>query len=232
MSNNITAGSPFGGGSPWMPYFQVTNGFNQGTNFVIGSNTLVSQALRPGLTKVTFQRVNYDSIVGQLFHPITNLFTDVMISNSTVVLQPIQRVVTQPDIIFTAERLGLVAGLVPALVRRTDTTGWQNNDAINGVDTETDGGPGVIQPTVVISFTDQLPYWGNSSGGYFVTAGTLSYLGIEGGGPYGLGDESSASRSYIWGSFDGTTNAPIIYPAYGSLTVQDLRQMALQGGAQ
>lgn len=231
-SNNITAGSPFGGGSPWMPYFQVTNGFNQGTNFVLGTNTLVSQALRPGLTKLNFQRVNYDSIVGQTFAPVTNMYTDVMISNSTVVLQPVQRVITRPDIIFTAERLGLVGGLVPGLGRRTDTTGWQNNDAINGQDVETDGGPGVIEPTVIISFSDQLPYWGNSTGGYFLTTVTGSYLGITGGGPYGLGDESTATRSMIWGSFDATTNAPIIYPAYGNLTVQDLRQMALQGGAQ
>ncbi len=229
-SNNITAGAPLGGGSPWMPYFQVTNAFNQGTNFLLGTNTLIAEGLRPGVSKVQFQRVNYDSIVGRTFDVITNQYTDVMISNAAVVLQPVQRVLTQPDIIFTAEDLGLANGLVPVTGRRTGTAGWQNNDAINGRDTLTDGGPGVIQPTVIIAFSNRLPYWGNSSGGYFLTTGT-ALLG-SGGGPYGLGDESSAYRSYCWGSFDGTTNAPIVYPAYGSLTVRDLRQMALQGGAQ
>ncbi len=119
---------------------------------------------------------------------------------------------------------------MPIMGRRTGTTGWQNNDAINGHDTLVDGGPGTIQPTVIIAFSNRLPYWGNSSGSYFLTSGT-ALLG-NGGGPYGLGDESTAYRSACWGSFDATTNAPIVYPAYGTLTVQDLRQMALQGGAQ
>ena len=90
---------------------------------------------------------------------------------------------------------------------RTTTTGWQNNDAINGgVVLPDTGGPGVIQPPVDILFTDQLPFFIDTTPGFFL------------GGFIG---------NIFWGSFDGSTNEPVIYPFYGGFTIQDLRAIAV-----
>jgi len=66
------------------------------------------------------------------------------------------------------------------------------------------GGPGVIQPPVDILFTDQLPFFLDSTPGGFGFFGTL-----------------------FWGSFDGSTNEPVVYPFYGGFTIQDLRAIAV-----
>lgn len=199
-----------GGGSPWSGFLQITNFFFQGTNFTFNTNifgtnitNFVVTGLRPGINKLRFQRVNFDSLVGQQFIPITNRYTDTSISNSRAIIQPVQRAILQPDIVFTAERLGLVQNLVPVLIGRTSTTNWQNNDPINGQDVEVDGGPGVIVPSIRIAFSSELPYFSNVA-------------------PFFL-DDATAIRSFIWGSFDGSTNAPIIYPSHGEVTIEWIR---------
>ena len=40
-------------------------------------------------------------------------------------------------------------------------------------------------------------------------------------------DETTATRSFIWGSFDGSTNAPIIYPS--GTSIQNLERQVLTG---
>lgn len=62
----------------------------------------VNQTVRRGVDKITFVRRDYDSIVGQLVAPCTNQFTDYYLSDNTVVPQELERVITEPDILFTA----------------------------------------------------------------------------------------------------------------------------------
>ena len=211
--------------SAWIPYLSGTNtGFLNNTNVVVGTNlglraivlagttntaTLVTNGLRPGVNHFTFRKVVYDTLIGQTLEPVTNRFIDQVITNRTLVLQPVERIVSQPDILFVAEDLGLANdNYTPVLTWRTDTAGWQNNDAINGQ--AVNGGPGVIVPaggtntSVRISFTDQLPYVINRSP-VFITES-----------PY------SAGWGGYWGSFDGTTNAPMVYPDYGGIKIGDL----------
>lgn len=203
----------FGAQRVWRPFVGITNAvLGTGTATVIpapGTNLIV-QGLRPGLNKIKFKRANYDSLIGQGFIPITNNYTDTVISNSRPVLQNLQRVITQPDILFVADDLGLVNNLAPVITRRTDTSTWQNNDALNGITGQ--GGPGVITPQVRISFSDQLPYALNTTPD-FLGEGTGSLLG-----------------SGVWGSFDENTEVPIIYPAYLELTLKDLQRRSLRVG--
>lgn len=125
-----------------------------------------------------------------------------------------------PDIVFTAEDVGLVDGYVPALLSRSDTSNWQNNDAINGQDADLTGGPGVIEGPVFIRFSDQLPFLINSTS--FFVGGTV---------PGSLGTQDSALfGNLVWGSFDGTTAEPVIYPQFGAVTLQYLRQFVVGGG--
>lgn len=216
LNTNVVFGTPLSGSaSPWTPFFGGSN-VVVGTNILLNTNLLVREGLRGGIGKLRFQRVNFDSLLGRLFRPITNQYMDRFITNGQVTLQPVQRVITQPDIVFTAERLGLQGGFFPVLLGRTSTANWENNDAINGRDIEVDGGPGVIQPPVTIRFTDQLPFFFNTTQliiGNLITPG-----------------ESNQVRSVIWGSFDEATTEPIIYPQYGTVTLQTLRQFGVGGG--
>ena len=143
------------------------------------------------------------------FVPITNSYTDTVIVNSRVVKQSLARGVTQPDLLFVAEDAGLIFNLVPVSGTRTATAAWQNNDALNGNDgTAGDqfGGPGVITPTIRLSFSDQFPYWLNNSPDF-----------LNGG------DDLPASA--VWGSFDENTEVPVIYPLWLNLTLEDLQRL-------
>ena len=89
---------------------------------------------------------------------------------------------------------------------RTVTDGWINNDAINGFSTV--GGPGVITPPIVITFTDQWP----------ATLHQPPFL-----------EEFDFVQFAQWGSFDGTTNPPVLYPHFGQWTL-GARRNAVVGG--
>ena len=58
--------------------------------------------LYQGIEKIQFISAPYDSLLGQTFQPITNNYTMVFISGSKAQLQTFQRVVTTPDIVFSA----------------------------------------------------------------------------------------------------------------------------------
>jgi hypothetical protein len=205
--------------SPWVSVSAISNilgntnlGFPPIPGFpgigVTNLTNFVTAALRPGLQKVTFVRAKFDSLLGINFQVVTNFFTDRFISNGIPMAQSLQRVIPQPDILFVSEDLGLAQNLVPQITGRTGTANWQNNAAINGSGgvVVAPGGPGVIAPPVRISFSDQLPF--------FIQSSPL---------PQFIDDFNSGFLSSgCWGSFDGTTNAPVIYPAYLNLTIQDL----------
>jgi hypothetical protein len=207
LLSNIT-GSVIGS-APWAPYL----GTNSAVSNVFGISNLVSNiivvGLRPGVNKLSFKKVKYDSLLAQLFVPVSSRYTDTVITNSRAVKQSLQRVLTQPDLLFVAEDCGLIVGLVPNTALRTFTSAWQNNDALNGNDGSTGdtfGGPGVITPLIRISFSDQFPYWLNNSPD-FLTGG----------------DDLPASA--VWGSFDENTQAPVIYPLWLNLTLEDLQRL-------
>ncbi len=184
-------------GSPWTPVLGVgaTNlaGLSNivtavGTNFT----NFVRTAYRPGVDKITFQRVH---VFGTNFTPITLRYTDRFINptNGRIVKQPVERIVLQPDILFAVRDLGTLFEF-PVSASRTGTLNWTNNAALNSFYTGAGlGGPGTIFPPVVITFSDQVPYLIN------LEAGETDINGFTG---------------FVWGSFDGTTRAPVVYPAY------------------
>jgi hypothetical protein len=205
VPGTIAAGSA-GGSSPWTPV--------GGTN-VLTTNTIVTTALRPGVEKIVFKPVRYDSIFGS-FITVTNTYTDTYITNSHKVTQKTQRVLTRPDILFAAGDLGVapVGAPVPVLWARSGTGAWANNAALNTQPGSVGptAGPGVIQPQAVITFSKLGPYLINATGN-----------GIS-----LLTEASPDAIGVIWGSFDGTTNAPIIYP--NGVSIQQLEQQVLGQG--
>src|SRR6266850_2586796 len=188
--------------SPWIPYFGITNLLTNvfGTTNITATNTLITTYLRPGIETITFVRTDFDSLLGQTTIPITNIYTDVVISNNTALLQRVQRITTQPDIVFTAEDLGFNAFGFPFLVSRG--VNFINNDGLNG--SSVLAGPGVLSGPARISFTNLLP-------GYFATENTAS-------GPDPLGFDKVNSWGWI-----GESDSLILFP--NGFSLQELEQL-------
>jgi len=149
------------------------------------TTNLVRSAYRPGIEKITLLR-HPAGILSGAFQPFTNRWTDVYYSGDYPAYQTVERITAQPDILFTARDLGSYT-----IFTRTDTSNWVNNANLNG--NSGGAGPGVIQPPIVITLNNVGPVLCNSS-------------------PFNL----SQAASYLvqaWGSFDGTTNQVITYPA-------------------
>ena len=181
-----------GNSNPW--------GAPPGLTNVIGTNLpAINIALRSGVDKVNFVRVDYDSMLGG-WVALTNVYEDKYITNYTQRSQTVQRTLTAPDVLFTAADLG-IGVTSPVMYRRTIPL--VNLDAQNG--SETLAGPGLIQPPVTVTF---------SKLGQFL-------INVPEGG------EGDSIPGYFWGSYDGTTAEPVIYP-YGA-SIQDLERLVLSG---
>ena len=198
------------GGGAWLP--------SGGTN---GSSTNVfAPQIRPGRDKILFQKVSYDSLIGQYFRPFTVSYPDYYITNGTLHTGAASRTVIQPDILFAAADLGTTITGTPYYYERQTTGSWTNNASINNHDNgvvivggldpgllEEHAGPGVIQPSspIVISFSDKFPYWENTD-------------------PFYLSEANLFAGPFIWGSFDGSTNAPVVFPRFGGISLDLIRQ--------
>ena len=157
----------------------------------VGTNSgdFVRTADRPGIEKVTFVRHPFGSLNGE-FRPFTNRWTDVYYDWDDPVYREVERVTTRPDILFSGHDFGTAQALA-----QTGTTNWENNADLNY--NSGGAGPGVIQPPINLSYNTAGPF----------------YLNIY--NPSGLFNGLSQSTGYLessWGSFDGSTNAPILYP--------------------
>jgi len=196
----VSAFSTGGGGGPWgVP--------GTGTN-----NTFVNQAVRPGISKINFVRANYDSLFGT-FTPFTNVFNDTYVTNGATRTQGLQRAVQAPDILFDAADLQGGDNTQGFVVTSNLFLAWVNNDLLNGVGGQL--GPGVIDPSVgtVPAFT--LTF--NTVGPMFFNTTIPPFL-----------SEVDSSPFPLWGSFDGSTNEPVIYPI--GTSIQAIEMLALGGG--
>lgn len=187
-------------------YLLETNNYNfetllpdvqgAGTN----ANNYVNFALRGGVDKITFVQETVDPLLGEFFSPVTNQYTDTYVTNNVLMQQQLERVTTRPDFLFCAADFGNSNTSSVELSSSTGTSNWINNAASNG--NPGGAGPGVIQPQVRITF--------NKVGCRFFTSGNNS-------------DEVAYDESRLFGSFDGSTNAPISYPVaqpgFGQLSV-------------
>ena len=156
--------------------------------------------LHPGIEKIQFVSAPFDSLLGQFFQPITNTYTMVVISGSKAQSQTFLRVVTTPDFTFAAADLAAGPNAIPGVSIYARNINFNQANAYPGL-----AGPGTIDPFTKISF--------DKVGPVYINVGT-SFLN---GPNYG--------RFFIWGSFDGTTNDPVVYP--NGTSIQNLENQVL-----
>jgi len=164
-------------------------------------------ALYQGVEQLRFFRADFDTLVGRFFKPITNQYTMYEITNGAIIPQTVVRVLTQPDFLMSAQDLEAGQGALPIDFVFARNVNFDVNNIGAGI-----AGPGTIDPPPpanVIIFTKVGPTFENLG-----LIDTNSFL-----------QESSQFPVWSWGSFDGTTNPPVVYP--NGLSLADIANEAL-----
>jgi hypothetical protein len=160
--------------------------------------TTNSVALREGVESLRFFRQDFDNVTGTTWTPITNTYTLVSVSNNVQTTQTFFRVVTQPDFLISAVDVN-----PPGTFYVTRSISFNTNNVGAGL-----AGPGIIQPPVQFQFTKVGPIYVNPAQVGF----PLFTFFIPPLFPFPYG-EFSQELLFNWGSFDGSTNEPVVYPS-------------------
>ena len=148
-------------------------------------------AIREGIEKVEFVRADYDSLIGQFFQPITNYYTMQSVTNSQLFTQYFQRVITQPDILMTADN-DIAGNTFDGTVTRN--INFDQGNILPGL-----AGPGVINAPVTFSYNKIGTAFDN--GPLEDTVSTNQFL-----------SQLTQYPASAWASFDSSTNDPVVYP--------------------
>ena len=169
---------------------------------VCASGGTVGQAnitgLYQGIGRMQFVRANYDSLLGQFFQPIASTYSMVFITNSQSINETFSRVVTTPDFLFSAADMVSGPNVFPVVVSYARNVTFDQSTIYPGL-----AGPGIINPPSTLTYEKAGPVYENTSPDLVI--GPFLYVLIPG---------QSAIREFdfIWASFDGNTNLPIVYP--------------------
>lgn len=176
-------------------------------------------ALRGGVGKITFQRLGEGAIFTGTNFLHTNTYTATFITNRfgvpTLVTNVFRRVGDQPDILFGAGDTGLGGvggedGVVPDAGERSII--FVSNATLNSsLDPAILGGPGIMHGPVTVTFNNVGPFLLNQFPGVTTEETALDSFG----------------EGFVWGSFDGSTNPPVVFPK--DITLEDV-SLLINGG--
>jgi hypothetical protein len=145
-----------------------------------------------------------DPLTGNLYSQFifTNYYTMVAYTNNQYVTRYFERIITTPDILFSARDMaGGGDQALPVYPFGERNVNFDSGAALPGL-----AGPGTINPFSTITFNKVGDIYGNGSPALsnLTTNAFLSEIN-----QFGL---------LAWGSFDGTTNQPVVYPNGTSIT--------------
>ncbi|HEX3720202.1 MAG TPA: hypothetical protein VH595_19805 [Verrucomicrobiae bacterium] len=190
-----------------------------GTNEIIGSSGIANFAgLLGGVEKVTFVQTPYQSLYTTNYTPRTYKYAINAVINGALRTVNVARTVSAPDIIFTA------GDLVEPGPDNFEIAVERNNPSGNFITSGQATSPGglvdpnvitpvVLSPGLIIVLNDDGPIYYNTS---FI------------GGSGFLDQGNSIEQGFIWGSFNGTTNAPIAFP--NGTSIEGLEAQVLNSG--
>jgi len=178
--------------------------------------------LYEGIGNIKFVRADFDSMIGQNWKPVTNDYSMVLVTNSQTVIQHFRRIVTQPDFLFSAyDQTGpnppSPNGNNNVYIR--DLTFDQDNILVNQGGSE--AGPGTIITPTHLAFNKDGPVYFNTP--LDTIDGTAYFNQTPGGDQNNL--FYAFAPYFVWASFDGTTNAPIVFP--NTIGIDDLANQIL-----
>ncbi len=159
-----------------------------------------------GIGRTSYVRADYDSLIGQSWQPITNDYNMTLVTGSKSLTQHLRRVVTQPDFLFSATDLTSGPGALPVNAIYSRNLNFDQSNIL-----PQEAGPGTIQPSTTITFNKNGPVYLNQSED--VLDGTPYFTQTPGGSTTSLFYE----EYFVWASFDGTTNAPVVFPNGNSI---------------
>ena len=180
-----------------------TNHFFSALPVICTNNTV---DVREGIQKINFVRHDFDPLFSRFFTPITNDYTMVAWrTNGSPTghpdIQHFRRVVTRPDILFGAADLtGISVIETISRSRASFDTTLVVDPGLSNSPNVTVAGPGIFEGPLTLLF--------NKSGA----------VRLNSESPFN--DQATSTFYYQWASFDGSTNAPFLYP--NSATINDL----------
>src|SRR5207249_11495119 len=115
-----------------------------------------------------FVRRDFDSLFGRFWEPTTNIYTITTITNNQFRRQTIERIITQPDIVFSAGDLVTPPTTAPLIIPTVarEVPRWNTNDIVPGPVGLF--GPGTTEPTISFTFDKVAPILINDLGPAFV----------------------------------------------------------------
>ena len=222
--------------SPTWSVVAVTNLITQATNVAgfVGSESMVyyftnhtylaqaincsqstpTPALRRGIGRVQFIRADYDSLTGIYWAPKTNYYSMIVRTNNQDVVEYYQRVVTQPDFLFSAADLPTSANFPYGPASTVPTPNFDQSTILGNL-----AGPGTILPGGM-----QTVFNKNMNGSLYLNGSLNAYNYSTN---QFLTQDTQIPFGFAWGSFDDSTNYPVIYPSSASFTSL-MNQMLIQ----
>ena len=173
------------------PFVVVGGPINNGSNAFTGTVTggFASTGGRGGPDKVSYVRVDVDPLLGEYLSPVIVSYPEtVILTNGVAIRQVTARNIVTPDVLFTAADIGTYVDSPEPYVYRIDGTAFLQTPVPTA--TLAQDGPGIVETGIQIVLNKVGPWIFNSRD-------TTQSQGI---------------RGFVWGSYDGTTNAPIVYP--------------------
>ena len=161
-----------------------------------------------GIQHIQFVRVsdsNVDPLTRLFRAPVTNTYSMIMQTNGLRVTQTFQRIAVQPDILMTA--FDDIAGNVfdGTVIRDINFNTGAVPPAVAGL---APSGPGTIDGSVYFAFNKVGTAWWN---------GPIADINAFLTGVAGQGNQVTGIPALMWASYDGSTNAPIVYPTGASI---------------
>jgi hypothetical protein len=178
-----------------LKYLLTTNNVNlellpDGVTAGDGSSNFVNMALRPGVEKLTFEKIT-EAWYGNTNWSKTLVFTDSYILDGMLHRQELQRTIKRPDIVFSASDLGsFFNGVTPVLYKRS-VPQWTS--ALGQGQLK---GPGTLQGPVTITFAKLGAGFFNNYPGNMTERDAASY----------------GAKSMRWGWVTGSVGPIISFP--------------------
>jgi hypothetical protein len=171
-----------------------------------------------GIEKVQFVYVpytNFDTYSAVLTEPVTNNYNLIAVNNGVMQVQHFQRIVTTPDFVIAAVDATAGPAAVPINPVVTNLIQFDISAVLPGL-----AGPGTIMSWSRIAWNKAGPIYYNTPA--FGMDGTPYFTETPGND---LDGDAFYDVYFVLGDFDGTTNAPTVFP--NGTTIDNLEHQVL-----